>query len=49
MSRFSLHKRQVEIPIQGNRRFDEVNGVRLFFYTRRLVGLTNGQLVHAAA
>ena len=31
MSRFSLHNQLFEIPLQGNRRFDEVNGVRSFF------------------
>ena len=42
MSKFSLHLRQVEIPLMGN-------GVRSFFYMRRLVELTNNQLVYAAA
>ena len=49
MSVISLHNQLVEIPLQGNRRFDEVNGVRSFFYMRRLVEFTNSQLVFAAA
>ena len=42
MNRFSLHNQLVEIPLAGN-------GVRSFFYMRRLVELTNSQLVYTAA
>ena len=42
MGRFSIHNQLVEIPLQG------MEFVR-FFYMRRLVELTNYQLVYAAA